>query len=96
MHTYAYEIHGALSCTCVQERCVKWANLYLSDIEYSYRGAHSADKSVYRVLRTYGSSDCAIRNTDNGVLSMHLGRADRKSRGTVRERSIGVRQGILD
>lgn len=47
------------------------------------------DKSVYRVLRTYDASDCAIRNTDNGVFSMHLGRADRKSRGTVRERSIG-------
>lgn len=42
------------------------------------------------MLRTYGASDCAIRNTDNGLLSMHLGRADWKSRGTVRERSIGT------
>lgn len=56
------------------ERCVKWANLYLSDIEYSYRGAVGTDKSVYSVLRTYGASDCAIRSMDNRALSMHLGR----------------------
>jgi len=48
-YTYVQKIHDALSRACVQERCVKWANLYLSDIEYSYRGAVGADKSVYTV-----------------------------------------------
>lgn len=71
MHIYAREIHGALSRACVQERCVKWANLYLSDIEYSYRGAHSVPIRVYIVccvltaraivplgIRTTGFSVC--------------------------------------
>lgn len=40
---------GARARACVRERCVKWANLYLSDIEYSYRGAVGTDKSVYSV-----------------------------------------------
>lgn len=56
--TYVQRIHDALSprgrararvCVCTGLRCVKWANLYLSDIEYSYRGAVGTDKSVYSV-----------------------------------------------
>lgn len=46
------------------------------------------DKSVYRALRTYGASDCAIRNMDNHELSRDICiwvTADWKPRGSWRE-----------
>jgi len=64
--------------------CVKWANLYLSDIEYSYRAAHSLPirvaYTVRCVLTRYQPVIADIRNTDNGSLYAS-GSPDRKPRG---------------
>jgi len=92
MHAYicAWDSRRIIARVCTGALCQVGKPILKRHRIFIPRCTLGTDKSVYRVLRTYGASDCAIRNTDNGLLSMHLGRADWKSRGTVRERSIGV------